>query len=77
MANDEERESQLRPRKPVARGERWVLATAYKIIVHNARMSGVRRHHSSVGSKCSRPYFQRCAVRVLTAVPGGGFRREE
>jgi type IV secretory pathway VirD2 relaxase len=65
MANDEEREFRLRPRKPVARGERRVLATAYKIIMHYARMSGVRKRRSSVGSKRSRPYFQRCAVRVI------------
>src|SRR5271154_5336195 len=64
MANDEERELRLRPRKPVARGERRVLATAYKIIMHHARMSGVRKRRSSAGSKRSRPYFQRCAVRV-------------
>src|SRR3984885_4866590 len=65
MANDEEREFRLRPRKPAARGERRVLATAYKIIMHHARMSGVRKRRSSVGSKRSRPYFQRCAVRVI------------
>ena len=65
MANDEEREFRLRPRKPAARGERRVLATAYKIIMHHARMSGVRKRRSSAGSKRSRPYFQRCAVRVI------------
>ena len=65
MAKDEEREFRLRPRKPAARGERRVLATSYKIIMHHARMSGVRKGRSSVGSKRSRPYFQRCAVRVV------------
>src|ERR1700733_1733516 len=65
MANDEEREFRLRPRKPAARGERRVLATAYKIIMHYARMSGVRKRRSSVGAKRSRPYFQRCAVRFI------------
>jgi type IV secretory pathway VirD2 relaxase len=65
MANDEEPEFRLRPRKPAARGERKVLATAYKIIMHHARMSGVRKRRSSVGTKRSRPYFQRCAVRVI------------
>ena len=47
MANDEEREFRLRPRKPAVRRERRVLATAYKIIMHYARMSGVRKHRSS------------------------------
>ena len=65
MANDEERKFRLRPRKPAARGERRVLATAYKIIMHYARMSGVRKSRSSASSKRSRPYFQRCAVRVV------------
>src|SRR5271167_3877834 len=64
MANDEEREFRLRPRKPAARGERKVLATAYRIIMHYARMSGVRKRRSAADSKRSRPYFQRCAVRV-------------
>jgi type IV secretory pathway VirD2 relaxase/predicted DNA-binding transcriptional regulator len=64
MANDEERKFRLRPRKPSARSERRVLATAYKIIMHYARMSGVRKHRTSGGSKRTRPYFQRCAVRV-------------
>jgi type IV secretory pathway VirD2 relaxase len=65
MANDEERKFRLRPRKPAAQSERRVLATAYKIIMHYARMSGVRKRRSSVGSKRSPPYFQRCAVRVI------------
>ncbi len=65
MANDEEREFRLRPRKPVARGERRILSTAYKIIMHHARMSGVRKRRPSAGSKRSRPYLQRCAVRVV------------
>ena len=37
MANDEEREFRLRPRKPVGRRERPILATAYKVIMHYAR----------------------------------------
>jgi hypothetical protein len=40
---DKEREFRLRPRKPAARGERRVYASAYKIIMHHARMSGVRK----------------------------------
>jgi len=67
MANDEEREFRLRPRKPVVRRERRVLAKAYKTIMHYARMSGVRKRRSSVGARPTpvRPYHQRCAVRVV------------
>ena len=64
---DKEREFRLRPRKPAARGERRVYASAYKIIMHHARMSGVRKSRV-VGfgtARHSRPYSQRCAVRVL------------
>jgi hypothetical protein len=42
MANDEERKFRLRPRKPPVRRESRPLATAYKINMHYARMSGVR-----------------------------------
>jgi type IV secretory pathway VirD2 relaxase len=67
MANDEERDFRLRPRKPVVRRERLVLAKAYKTIMHYARMSGVRKRRSSAGAGPSRvrPYHQRCAVRVV------------
>jgi hypothetical protein len=67
MANDEEREFRLRPRKPIVRRERRVLATAYKTIMHYARMSGVRKRRFSAGAGPSRvrPYQQRCAVRVV------------
>jgi type IV secretory pathway VirD2 relaxase len=64
---DKEREFRLRPRKPAARGERRVYASAYKIIMHHARMSGVRKRRV-VGfgtATHGRPYSQRCAVRVL------------
>ena len=64
---DKEREFRLRPWKPAARSERRVYASAYKIIMHHARMSGVRRRRV-VGfgtAKHVRPYSQRCAVRVL------------
>jgi type IV secretory pathway VirD2 relaxase len=69
MANDEERKFRLRPRKPAARSERRPLATAYKIIMHYARMSGARkrRGRSGPGPKRTRPYYQRCAVRVMYA----------
>jgi hypothetical protein len=43
---DEEREFRLRPAKPPARGERGVYASAYRIIMHHARMSGVRKHRA-------------------------------
>src|SRR4029077_3035047 len=67
MANDEEREFRLRPRKPPVRRERRILATAYKVIMHYARMSGVRKRRLSfvAGPKRVRPYYQRCAVRVV------------
>jgi len=68
MVNDEERPFRLRPRKPAARSERRVYASAYKVIMHYARMSGVRRRRV-VGFRTSamrtRPYYQRCAVRVV------------
>jgi type IV secretory pathway VirD2 relaxase len=65
MANDEEREFRLRPRKPAARSEHAVWASAYKTIMHYARMTS--RHRRSAGKGCyrSRPHFQRCAVRVI------------
>ena len=65
---DEEREFRLRPAKPPARGERGVYASAYRIIMHHARMSGVRRHRVigfGTGRTHTRPNSQRCAVRVL------------
>src|ERR1035438_6510704 len=67
MANDEERKFRLRPRKPAVRRERRPLATAYKMIMHYARMSGARKHRSGTGPKRTRPYYQRCAVRVMYA----------
>ena len=68
MANDDERKFRLRPRKPAARSERRVYASAYKIILHYARMSGVRKRRvfdSAPARRASRPYYQRCAVRVV------------
>ena len=64
---DKEREFRLRPRRSPARSERRVYASAYKIIMHHARMSGVRRRRVvGFGSAARRrPYSQRCAVRVL------------
>lgn len=70
MAKDEEREFRLRPRKPAARSDCATWATAYKILMHYARMTS-RRHgqsggHAS-GPKRTRPHNQRCAVRVMYA----------
>jgi type IV secretory pathway VirD2 relaxase len=66
-SKDKEPEFRLRPPKPTARGERRVYASAYRIIMHHARMSGVRRRRViGFGSgRTHRPYSQRCAVRVL------------
>jgi type IV secretory pathway VirD2 relaxase len=68
MANDEERTFRLRPRKTAVRSERRVYASAYKIIMHYARMSGVRRRPVlgvRRNARPTRPYYQRCAVRVV------------
>jgi type IV secretory pathway VirD2 relaxase len=65
---DEEREFRLRSAKPPARGERRVYSSAYRIIMHHARMSGIRRRRVigfGKGRTHTRPYTQRCAVRVL------------
>ena len=70
MAKDDEREFRLRPRKPPARNERAAWASAYKILMHHARMSGSRKRRSvglGAGPKRTRPYNQRCAVRVMYA----------
>ena len=70
MAKDEEREFRLRPRKPPARNERAAWASAYKILMHYARMSGNRKRQSvggGTGPKRTRTYNQRCAVRVMYA----------
>lgn len=65
---EEEQEFRLRPGKPKARDERRVYSSAYRIIMHHARMSGVRRHRvvgfGSSGAH-GRSYLQRCAVRVV------------
>jgi type IV secretory pathway VirD2 relaxase len=70
MAKDDEPEFRLRPRKPPARKERAAWASAYKILMHHARMSGSRKRRSiglGTGPKRTRPYNQRCAVRVIYA----------
>jgi type IV secretory pathway VirD2 relaxase len=65
--DDSEGKFRLRPRKPPVRCERRAWASAYKLIMHYARMSGARKRRSSVGSTINRtrPHFQRCAVRVM------------
>jgi len=70
MAKNDERDFRLRPRKPVARSERAAWASAYKVLMHHARMSGSRKTRSvglGTGPKRTRPYNQRCAVRVMYA----------
>jgi len=70
VARDEEREFRLRPRKPPARNERAAWASAYKVLMHHARMTGSRKSWSvglGTGAKRTRPYNQRCAVRVMYA----------
>jgi type IV secretory pathway VirD2 relaxase len=70
MAKNEEREFRLRPRKPPARSERAAWASAYKTLMHHARMSGTRKRRSvglGGGLKRARPHNQRCAVRVTYA----------
>ena len=68
MAKDDEREFRLRPRKPPVWSERAAWASAYKILMHHARMSGSRKRRSvgfGTGPKRVRVYNQRCAVRVM------------
>src|SRR5580698_1035000 len=70
MAKNDEREFRLRPRKPPARSERAAWASAYKILMHHARMSGSRKRRSvglGGGLKRARPHNQRCALRVTYA----------
>jgi hypothetical protein len=65
---DKEREFRLRPPQPPARGERRIYASAYKTIMHHARMSGIRRRREvgfGGGKTQTASYSQRCAVRVL------------
>jgi type IV secretory pathway VirD2 relaxase len=66
VAKDEGREFRLRPRKPPARSERAAWASAYKILMHHACMSRKSRSAAlGTGAKRTRPYNQRCAVRVM------------
>ena len=68
MAKDKEREFRLRPRKPAARSERIAWASAYKTIMHYARMTSRSRRRSAghgSGPNRTRPYLQRCAIRII------------
>jgi hypothetical protein len=68
VARGEEREFRLRPRKPPAKTgqtEPRTYATAFKAIMHQARMSRVRRSGAGRSGQTSRKHrHQRCAVRV-------------
>jgi type IV secretory pathway VirD2 relaxase len=70
VSKDDDPKFRLRPPKPRARSERPVWSMAYKIVLHHARMTGRRlRRSAGVGSgvRRSRPYNQRCAVRITYA----------
>ena len=73
MMTSEEREFRLRPRKPPVRSERAAYASAYKTMMHYARTSHSCKRRSTGtggGAKRSRPYNQRCAVRITYAKNG-------
>lgn len=67
---DDEPEIRLRPPKPKVRNDGMVWATAFKQIMHYARISRNAAGHKGGSSgkaatvNRSRPHFQRCAVRV-------------
>ena len=70
MAKNDEREFRLRPRKPAARSERAAWSSSYKLLMHYARMSRrLKRRAAGIGAspRPTRPYMQRCAVRVMYA----------
>lgn len=69
MANGEERDFRLRPRKPpIPRKQKnpALCAIAFKTIAHYARTSRARKHGQyRSGAKCAtKPQSQRCAIRV-------------
>lgn len=65
--DDGEGRFRLRPQKPRVSSERRAWASAYKLILHFARMSTDRKRRGTGGSTSTRtrPHFQRCAVRVM------------
>jgi type IV secretory pathway VirD2 relaxase len=69
VPRDDERKFRLRPPKPPARSERAAWASAYKILMHHARMSRRQmcRAFGTGGGPKRRPYNQRCAVRIMYA----------
>lgn len=74
MANDDEREFRLRPRKPAkprSRNDATAWAMAFKTVMHYARGSRSAAGRKAVGSlgirSASIPRSQRCAVRVTYA----------
>jgi type IV secretory pathway VirD2 relaxase len=63
---DDEREFRLRPTKPrVSRNEGAACSTGFKLLMRYARSSRSNGYRSASGKgKGTRPYHQRCAVRV-------------
>jgi len=68
VARSEDREFRLRPRKPSAsnaRSESAAWSTAFKAVIHHARMSRTRKGAGARGAMSGRKAFhQRCAIRV-------------
>jgi hypothetical protein len=68
VSKGEDREFRLRPRKPPvssARSESAAWSTAFKAVIHHARMSRIRKSAGARGATSGRKAFhQRCAVRV-------------
>src|SRR5258708_37288757 len=74
MANDDEKEFRLRPRKPArpsTRNDATAWAMAFKTVMHYARSSRASARSKLVGVSGRRPVLiprnQRCAVRVTYA----------
>jgi type IV secretory pathway VirD2 relaxase len=64
---DEERKVRLRPQKPRRqRNERVAWSSGFKLLMHYARSTRKAGNRSTYGGKgrSTRPYMQRCAVRV-------------
>src|SRR5580692_2979796 len=64
---DEERKVRLRPQKlRHQRDERVAWSSGFKLLMHNARSTRKAGNRSTYGGKgrSTRPYLQRCAVRV-------------
>ena len=79
MAKSDEPRFRLRPRKPPSRSERAGWTSAYKTLMHYARMSRNRKRRAaglSTTKQHPRPYMQRCAVRIMYSknIVGGKWR---